>query len=111
MPAVPGAGTPGAGTETYLSEQSLQGGIEPLIVERFASQYFFHFRAAPGSRSAGTNSNADLAHHVVDAFEPDSKVDDRQRHSLRAHDALEAGGLSTFRKRQIETNKQFLSVF
>src|SRR5512145_3019645 len=108
MPAVIRAGAAGTGAETDLVEQGLYRSIEPFIIQRFANQGFFYIRAAPGSWSAGANSQAHLADHVIVAFQPDCKINNGQRHTLRTHNALEAGSLSSLGKAHIETDQQFL---
>ena len=48
---------------------------------------------------------------MVFAFQTDRDVYDRQRDTLRAHDALEAGGLSWLGKTQIKTDQEFFTMF
>jgi len=43
-------------------------------------------------------------------LQPSSAIQYGQCHSLRTHDALEAGGLIIFLQRQIEADQQFFPV-
>src|SRR5689334_21022778 len=106
MPAIICTGAAGTGTETHLSEKSFQRGIESFIGQGFPDQCFLHFRAAPWSWRTGSHGETHLTDHVIPTLQPDSKIDNGQRHSLRAHDTLEAGSLSLFGQWKIKANEQ-----
>jgi hypothetical protein len=46
--------------------------------------------------AAGSDRNADLPDDIALPFQPDRIIDDGKSHTLRAHDALETGGLTWF---------------
>src|SRR3989304_3934693 len=71
------AGAGGAGAEAYMSKQGCQSVIESFVIQGFANQRFFCLSGAPGSWAAGTNGDANLTEHIIRAFKPNRKINDR----------------------------------
>ena len=105
MPAIIGAGAAGAGTELSLSEQGFERTFKCCIRDGLSTQGFFSLCGAEGRPAAGTDSNVNIFDLAALTFEPDRTIQDRQCHSLRTHDAFEAGGLSLFGKRQVKADE------
>jgi len=90
--AIVRAGAAGAGAEFGLVEQGVEGAGEGLFGGRLAAQGGLGFGGAEGDRSARADGDVDIGDGVVRARQSDGAIQDGERHSLRAHDAFEAGG-------------------
>ena len=104
------AGAHLAGAEFNFLDQGFQCGFESFVRIGLTRQEGFGFAGPERDRAARSYCNTNQFDRIAFTLQPDGVVDDRQGHTLRAHDALEAGALPWFDLIDIEADNDLTAL-
>src|SRR5512146_2965763 len=111
MPSIVCPGATRAGTELHFGQQRFERLPHIRITTYLVAQRNFSGIGSERRRRSRANGDMDVFDALVAPLQPDCYVDDRQRHTLRTHDALERRcALGAASHADVEADEDFLAM-